>query len=75
MDLPAFVDRLRSGEAPKFPSDANSLAFAQKLDSQDSIRHLRDEFVIPTKASLRKKSLDGRIPGLCSITTSLTACT
>lgn len=63
MDLSTFVDRLRSGEAAKFPTDANTLAFAQQLDSQDSIRHLRDEFVIPTKASLKKKALDGRIPG------------
>jgi len=63
MDLSTFVDRLRSGEAPKFPTDANTLAFAQQLDSQDPIRHLRDEFIIPTKASLKKKALDGRIPG------------
>lgn len=63
MELQTFVDRLRSGEAPKFPHDANTLDFAQKLDSQDSLRYLRDEFVIPTKASLKKKALNGRIPG------------
>lgn len=63
MEFETFVDRLRSGEAPKFPHDANTLDFARKLDTQDSLRHLRDEFVIPTKASLKKKALDGRIPG------------
>ncbi|UKZ57575.1 Kynureninase 1 [Trichoderma virens] len=63
MDLPAYVERLRSGAPPKFPADANSLEFAQKLDSQDSLRHLRDEFILPTKASLKKKALDGSIPG------------
>lgn len=63
MDLPAYVERLRSGAPPKFPADANSLQFAQKLDSQDSLRHLRDEFILPTKASLKKKALDGSIPG------------
>lgn len=63
MDLPAYVERLRSGAPPKFPADANSLQFAQKLDGQDSLRHLRDEFILPTKASLKKRALDGSIPG------------
>lgn len=63
MDLSTYVDRLRSGSAVKFAPDANSLAFAQKLDSQDKLSHLRDEFVLPTKASLKKKALDGTIPG------------
>lgn len=63
MDLQAYVERLRSGAPPKFPTDANSLQFAQTLDSQDSLRHLRDEFILPTKASLKKRELDGTIPG------------
>ncbi|KAL7823181.1 kynureninase [Trichoderma gracile] len=63
MSLKAFVERLRSGAPPEFPQDANSLQFAQSLDSQDSIRHLRDDFILPTKASLRKRALDGTIPG------------
>ena len=62
-ELVAFVDRLRGGQPPKFPEDANSLAFAQRLDVQDTLSHLRDEFILPTKASLKKKALDGRIPG------------
>lgn len=64
MDLASFVDRLRNGSAAKFPADANTLAFAQKLDSQDQLRHLRDEFVLPTKGSLKKRALDGSIPGM-----------
>jgi kynureninase len=64
MDLSSFVERLRGGQPAGFPEDANSLAFAQKLDSQDSLSHLRDEFIIPTKASLKKKALDGSIPGM-----------
>ncbi|KAL7936572.1 pyridoxal phosphate-dependent transferase [Trichoderma chlorosporum] len=63
MDLPTYAERLRSGAPPKFPADANSLQFAQKLDSQDSLRHLRDEFILPNKASLKKRALDGSIPG------------
>ncbi|KAK2595671.1 Kynureninase (L-kynurenine hydrolase) [Conoideocrella luteorostrata] len=63
MDFPAFVDRLRSGASPKFPTDASTLAFAQKLDSQDQLKHLRDEFDLPSKASLKKKALNGSFPG------------
>ncbi|RFU72606.1 kynureninase [Trichoderma arundinaceum] len=63
MDLQAYVERLRSGAPPKFPTDANSLQFAQRLDSQDALRHLRDEFILPTKASLKKRALDGSIAG------------
>ncbi|OAQ62891.1 kynureninase [Pochonia chlamydosporia 170] len=63
MDLSSFVQRLRNGAAPKFPADANTLAFAQKLDAEDSLKHLRDEFVLPTKGSLKKKALNGSIPG------------
>lgn len=65
MDLSAFVGRLRSGQSPGFPSDeANTLAFAQRLDAQDQLRHLRSEFVLPTKASLKKKALNGILPGM-----------
>ncbi|KAG6038294.1 Kynureninase 1 [Claviceps citrina] len=63
MDLPAFVHRLRSGASPGFPREANTLAFAQSLDAQDQLAHLRDEFVLPTKASLKKTALDGSFPG------------
>lgn len=66
-DLPAFVERLRGGQPAKFPSDANSLSFAQQLDAQDALKHLRDEFIIPTKASLKKKALDGSMPGTDSL--------
>lgn len=61
MELSSFVERLRSGAPPKFPSDANSLDFARNLDSQDKLSHLRDEFILPTKKSLKKKALDGSI--------------
>lgn len=67
MELSSLIDRLRSGAAAKFPSEANTLAFAQALDGQDSLRHLREEFIIPTKASLRKKALNGRVPGMLDI--------
>lgn len=74
MELATFVDRLRSGASPKFPQNANSLEFAQSLDSQDKLSHLRNEFNIPTKASLKKKALDGSVPckSSCPLTPNLT---
>ncbi|PHH69501.1 hypothetical protein CDD80_6694 [Ophiocordyceps camponoti-rufipedis] len=62
MSLSTYVERLRNGQAPGFPAEANSAAFAKALDQQDGLRHLRDEFLLPTKASLRKRALDGTIP-------------
>lgn len=62
MDLPAYVERLRGGSAASFPADANSLEFAQEMDSQDSLRHLRQEFNLPTKTSIKKTVLDGTLP-------------
>jgi hypothetical protein len=64
MELPQYVDRLRAGKGADFPAEAKTLSFAQKLDSQDSLAHLRDEFIIPTKASMKKTALNGRIPGM-----------
>ncbi|KAK8085521.1 Kynureninase 2 [Apiospora hydei] len=62
MEFQAIVDRLRSGQDPKFPGNANSLEYAETLSSQDPLRHLKDEFILPTKGSLRKKGLTGSLP-------------
>lgn len=62
MELSAYAERLRGGAAAKFPADANSLEFAQKLDSQDELSHLRYEFILPTKTSIKKTALDGNLP-------------
>ncbi|KAK7943369.1 pyridoxal phosphate-dependent transferase [Apiospora aurea] len=63
MEFQTIVDRLRSGQDPKFPGNANSLEYAETLSSQDPLRHLKDEFILPTKGSLRKKGLTGSLPG------------
>lgn len=62
MDLQAYAESLRGGAAAKFPGDANSLEFARKMDSQDKLAHLRDEFILPTKTSIKKTALDGTLP-------------
>lgn len=64
-DFASKIKILRTGQKPQFPSNANTLEYAQSLDAQDELRHFRDEFIIPTRASLKKKALDGSIPGTC----------
>ncbi len=63
MDFAAAVERLRAQEPAGFPAHANTLDFARSLDGQDALKHLRDSFIFPTKASLTKKALNGRLPG------------
>ncbi|KAK4549369.1 Kynureninase 1 [Oleoguttula mirabilis] len=64
MELSPIAERLRAGDQPKFSGDANTLEYAESLDASDSLRHLRDQFILPTKASLKKKALNGNIPGV-----------
>jgi kynureninase len=63
MEFASKVKVLRDGRTPEFPAEANSLEYARSLDKQDRLSHLREQFIIPTKGSLRKKALDGTIPG------------
>jgi kynureninase len=62
MDFLSKVKTLRAGEKVDFPPTARTLHYAKSLDDEDEISHLRDQFILPTKASLKKKSLDGTIP-------------
>ncbi|KAK8097221.1 pyridoxal phosphate-dependent transferase [Apiospora kogelbergensis] len=59
MEFQTIVERLRAGQDPKFPANANSLEYAATLSSQDPLKHLKEEFILPTKGSLRKKGLSG----------------
>lgn len=63
MSSSALLEQIRSAGRAKFPSNANTTEFAKELDAQDSLRHLRDEFTLPTRKSLKKKALDGTLPG------------
>ncbi|KAK2767128.1 l-kynurenine hydrolase 2 [Colletotrichum kahawae] len=62
MEFAAFAEQIRSSHPAKFPTNANTAEYAQQLDAQDKLRHLRDEFIIPTKGSLKKKELNGTFP-------------
>lgn len=58
MDVKSAVAGLRQGKKPEWPSNADTLDFAQSLDSNDEIlRTFRSEFVVPTKAQLKRKTL------------------
>lgn len=67
MSLDSFATALLEGKAANFPPEANTLEFAKSLDAQDDLRHLREQFNIPTKGSLRRKTLKpastGTTPG------------
>lgn len=43
---------------PAQEEDINSLEYAQRLDKQDPLRHLREQFIIPSKADLKRTTLD-----------------
>lgn len=58
MDVSAAVESLRRGQCPAFPPDAAKRLFAEKLDAQDELRHLREQFILPTTRSLKKKALN-----------------
>lgn len=55
-----------SADSPpfEFPSDANTLGYAQAQDVKDSLRHLRSEYIIPSRANLKARKLAK--PGLSS---------
>ena len=37
--------------------DSASREHAQKLDDNDSLRHFRDEFIIPSRRAMKRKAL------------------
>ncbi|KAF2138877.1 uncharacterized protein K452DRAFT_276719 [Aplosporella prunicola CBS 121167] len=41
----------------KFPSNADTEEYARSLDAEDPLRSFRDKFIIPSKESLKSKSL------------------
>lgn len=58
---PPFTAIMGSIELPThvkatFPAEANSEEYANSLDAKSPLRHLRDDFVIPTKKSLKTKT-------------------
>lgn len=61
-ELTSKAKLIRAGQTPKFPPEARSREYAEALDAHDKLAPLRDEFLIPTVSSLKKKALNGIPP-------------
>ncbi|CAK7273216.1 putative secondary metabolism biosynthetic enzyme [Sporothrix epigloea] len=59
--LSEMATALRAGQKATFAGHADSAAYAAELDAQDPVRHLRHEFVIPTRQMINRTSL-GPLP-------------
>ncbi|KAI2486463.1 Kynureninase [Pyrenophora tritici-repentis] len=58
MDLTKAVEQLRQGQKPQWPATCESLEFAQSLDASKGISStLRQNFIVPSKAQIRRKTL------------------
>jgi len=58
MDVTNAIQQLRQGQKPEWPSNADSLDFANSLDNNDQIpKSHRSDFIVPTKAQLNRKTL------------------
>lgn len=55
MDFSATADQIRSGKKPAFRDFSRQ--HARSLDDSDPIKHMRKEYIFPTKASLKDKAL------------------
>ncbi|KAL1582334.1 Kynureninase 2 [Cladosporium halotolerans] len=55
MDTQHAISLLRNGGVVEWPENTQSLDFAQSLDN--STKTFRDQFVVPTKAQLKRKGL------------------
>ncbi|KAF2029116.1 kynureninase 2 [Setomelanomma holmii] len=58
MDATAAIRQLREGQKLEWPVNADTLNFAKSLETSSNFpRTLRKEFVVPTKAQLKRKTL------------------
>lgn len=57
MDFAAVAGQVRAGKKPDFFDGSSLLSYAQSLDSADPLAHLREDYIFPTKTSLKSKSL------------------
>jgi kynureninase len=49
------IEEQQSPKKPSFPPEANTLQYAQSLDSKDYLRSFREKFIIPSKSNMKSK--------------------
>lgn len=54
---PSRVDAPASVEEYQFPDDAHTLEYARSQDEKDALRHLRSQYIVPSKANLKARKL------------------
>lgn len=54
---PSRIAVTTSSQHFDFPAEADSLEYAQAQDKKDPLRHLRSEYIIPSKANLKARRL------------------
>lgn len=58
MNVISAIQQLREGQKPEWPTASDSLDFATSLDNSEHIQKtFRSDFVLPTKAQLKRKTL------------------
>lgn len=57
MDVQSTLKQLRNGQRVQWPSESMSIDFARALDRDQTLVSLEDDFVVPTKAQLKRKTL------------------
>lgn len=63
MDFQTLLASLQSSGTAVFPAEAGTLDYARKLDAQEPVRALRNEFIFPTKGSLRQTIAPASLEG------------
>jgi kynureninase len=63
----SLIKSLRAEQKPEFPPEAASIEYARQLDAQDTLSFLRDNFIIPSRSSLKKKALNDSVSGIMAV--------
>ncbi|CAJ2510990.1 Uu.00g066150.m01.CDS01 [Anthostomella pinea] len=76
MGFDTILQTIQKGGSVPFPAEANELEYARSLDAESPVQQLRDEFIFPTKRSLRsvtKKNTPNGTNGTNGLTNGLSA--
>ncbi|KAI0140525.1 kynureninase [Xylariaceae sp. FL1272] len=63
MGFNTIFQTIQKGGTVAFPDQGNTVGYARSLDAQDPLAHLRNEFIFPTKRSLRSVTPKDKVNG------------